>query len=122
MTSEASGRRVTAPAIRAQAVRPAGRGRRRSARGRRPRSIRSPSSASIAGSTVSEPSTAIATTSIVARPIEMNTALPESSSPASATITVRPETRIARPTVADAASSAAAGPRPARRSSRSRRM
>ena len=76
----------------------------------------------MAGSTVSEPSTAIATTSIVARPIEMNTPLPESSSPPSAIITVSPEMRIARPTEAAAASSAASGPRPARRSSRSRRM
>ena len=76
----------------------------------------------MAGSTVSEPSTAIATTSIVARPIEMNTPLPESSRPPSAIITVSPEMRIARPTEAAAASSAASGPRPARRSSRSRRM
>ena len=69
-----------------------GRGRRRRKRGSRPLSIRSPSSASMAGSTVSEPSTAIATTSIVARPIEMNTPLPESSRPPSAIITVSPET------------------------------
>ena len=69
--------------------------------------MRSPSSASVAGSTVTEPMTAIATTTMVASAIEVKTARPVNSSPASATTTVTPETTIARPTVAAAASSAA---------------
>ena len=88
----------------------------------RPRSTRSPSSASTAGSTVTDPSTAIATTRIAPRAIEVNTPKPVNSSPASPITTVAPATTIARPTVAAVASSAACGPRPARRSARSRRM
>ncbi len=88
----------------------------------RPLSTRSPSSESIAGSTVTEPITASTTTTIVPSAIEANTSMPVTSSPATATITVRPETTIARPTVAADASSAACASRPLRRSSRSRRM
>ncbi len=121
VTSETTGRRVTVRASRAQA--PArGVARRRRRNGMRPLSMRSPSSASVAGRTVSDPITAIRTTTIVARAIEVNTARPVNSRPASATITITPETTIARPTVAVVATSAACGPLPARRSSRSRRM
>ncbi len=120
VTSETTGRRVTVCASRAQT--PARGARRRPRNGMRPLSMRSPSSASVAGRTVSDPITAIRTTTIVASAIEVNTARPVNSSPASATITITPETTIARPTVAVVASSAACGPLPARRSSRSRRM
>ena len=88
----------------------------------RPRSIRSPSSASIAGSTVSDPTTAIATTRIAPSAIEVNTPKPVNSSPASPITTVIPATRIARPTVAEVAASAASAVAPSRRSTRSRRM
>ena len=63
----------------------------------------------MAGSTVSEPITLNATTMIAPSAIEVNTSRPVISSPASEIITVRPETRIARPAVAAAMSSAAAG-------------
>ena len=85
-----------------------------------PFSTRSPSQESSAGSTVSEPATAMATTMIVPTAIEVQIAVPPKKSPASAMMTVRPEMRTARPDVAAAASSAAAGPLPAARSSRSR--
>ena len=78
----------------------------------RPRSIRSPSSASIAGSTVSDPTTAIATTTIAPSAIEVNTPKPVNSSPASPITTVMPATRIARPTVAEVAASAASADAP----------
>ena len=58
---------------------------------------------SIAGSTVTEPSIATATTRIVPMPNETNTALPARNMPAIAAITVRPETSTARPEVAAAA-------------------
>ena len=78
--------------------------------GRRPRSMRSPSSARTAGRTVTEPMTAIATTSIVReRHRGEHREAGERAGPASATITVRPETTTARPTVAEVASSAASG-------------
>ena len=59
--------------------------------------------ASIAGSTVTEPSTATATTMIVPMPNETKTALPARNMPAIAAITVKPETSTARPEVAAAA-------------------
>ena len=77
----------------------------------RPRSIRSPSSASIAGSTVSDPSTAIATTRIAPSAIDVKTPKPVNSSPARPITTVVPATRIARPTVAEVAASAASAAR-----------
>ena len=77
--------------------------------------------ASIAGSTVTEPSTATATTMIVPMPNETNTALPARNMPAIAAMTVKPEISTARPEVAAAAFSAASQPRPASRSSISRR-
>ena len=85
-----------------------------------PFSTRSPSQERSAGSTVNEPATAMATTMIVPIAIEVQIAVPPKKSPASAMITVSPEMRTARPDVAAAASSAAAGPLPAARSSRSR--
>ena len=125
-TIAATGRRVTTPASRPQAPMRGGIAARRRARrrapGSRPRSIRSPSSARTAGSTVTEPSIAMATTNIVPSAMEVNTGMPVMSRPASATMTVTPEITTARPTVAAVAFSAACGPRPLRRSSRSRRM
>ena len=86
-----------------------------------PFSTRSPSHASIAGSTVSDPMTAIATTMIVPVANDSNVGAPARYIPAIAIITVRPETSTARPDVAAAAASAACGPAPRSRSSRSRR-
>ena len=80
----------------------------------------SPSLDRSAGSTVSDPSTAIATTMIVAIANELKIWSPVRNIPAIAAITVRPETSTARPEVAAAASSAAVSLRPAARSSRSR--
>ena len=90
--------------------------------GTRPFITRSPSVASSAGNTVSEPSTATATTMIVPVAIEANVLLPARYMPAIAAITVKPEIRTERPDVAAAACSAACSFRPAARSSRSRRM
>ena len=89
--------------------------------GMRPRSTRSPSHAIIAGSTVSEPMMATATTRIVPMPKLRKTELPARNMPAMATITVRPETSTARPEVAAATASAERLSRPAVRSSRLRR-
>ncbi len=99
---------------------PAGR-RFRPISGTRPFSTRSPSQLSIAGSTVSDAKTAIATTKIVPSANEMNALSPLMNMPAIATITVAPEMSTARPEVAAAASRAAPSLRPAARSSRSRR-
>ena len=71
-------------------------------------------SASTAGSTVSEPSIATATTRIVPVANEANVASPAKYMPAIATITVRPEMSTARPDVAAAASSAASLAAPGR--------
>ena len=68
---------------------------------------------------MSEPSTAIATTRIVAIANDPNVLSPVRNIPAIAVITVRPEIRTERPEVA-AASSAADSLLPAARSSRSR--
>jgi hypothetical protein len=65
---------------------------------------------------------AIATTRIAPSAIEVNTPSPVKVRPASPTITVSAATTMARPTLAVAAVSAASLSRPARRSSRSRRM
>ena len=82
--------------------------RSRPRNGTRPFSTLSPSLDSTAGSTVSEPSIATATTSIVPTANEVNDALPARNMPAMAIITVTPETSTARPEVAAANSSAAA--------------
>lgn len=89
--------------------------------GSRPFSTRSPSSESSAGSTVTEPTMATATTISEARPIAWNSASPVNSMPAIATQTVTPETMMARPLVAAATRSAVCGSWPFIRSSRSRR-
>ena len=86
----------------------------------RPFSTLSPSFDSTAGSTVREPSIAIATTVIVATANDMKPLSPEKNIPAIAIITVTPEISTERPDVAAAASSAASALRPAARSSRSR--
>jgi hypothetical protein len=80
----------------------------------------SPSFDSSAGSTVSDPSTATATTTIVPSANELNVGSPVRNIPAIAIITVSPEMSTARPDVAAAASTAASEDRPAARSSRSR--
>ena len=95
---------------------------RRQTSGTRTLSTRSPSHDSMAGSTVSEPIIATATTIIVPIANDMNVLSPEKNIPAIAIMTVMPEIRTARPEVAAAASSAADSLLPARRSSRSRRM
>jgi hypothetical protein len=84
-------------------------------------STRSPSFDSTAGSTVSEPSTEIATTMIVPVANDMKVALPVMYMPAMAIITVPPETSTARPEVDAAAWREASSERPAARSSRSLR-
>ena len=63
---------------------------------------------------MSEPSTAIATTTIVARPNDANVGSPVRNIPAIAAITVSPEISTERPDVAAAASSAARSLRPGR--------
>ena len=87
----------------------------------RPFSVRSPSTESTAGSTVSDPSIATATTTIVPVANDVNVAAPAKYIPAIAIMTVTPETSTARPDVAAAASMAASLLRPAARSSRTRR-
>ena len=94
--------------------------RSRPRNGMRPFSTLSPSTDRSAGSTVSEPSIATATTSIVPTANDMNVLSPERNIPAIAMITVMPEISTARPDVAAATSRAASGCRPAARSSRSR--
>ena len=81
----------------------------------------SPSSDSSAGSTVTEPTTAISTTEIVAIAKPSKICMPARNMPAIATITVSPETTTERPEVAAAVRSAACVPAPLARSSRSRR-
>ena len=122
ITTATTGRRITrsirAPQTR-DSVAPV---RRRPRNGIRPLLMRSPSSASAAGRTVSEPRTATATTRIVPSPIPMKIVLPVTNMPAIATITVRPEISTARPEVAAAMSRASSLSWPFARSSRSRRM
>ena len=102
-------------------IRPSPSSRRsRWTKGTRSRSTLSPSLDSSAGSTVSDPSIATATTVIVATPKDAKPGSKVSSMPAMATRTVNPEISTERPDVAAAASSAASSLRPAARSSRSR--
>ena len=89
--------------------------------GTRPHSTLSPSLDSMAGSTVTEPSTATATTRIVPTAKPVNTMLPAKNMPAMAIITVRPEMTTAWPDVAAANSKASSLERPASRSSILRR-
>ena len=88
----------------------------------RPNSMRSPSLDRIAGRTVSEPIMATSTATIVPTANETNVLSPDRNMPAMAIMTVMPEIRTERPEVAAAACRAAVAVRPARRSSRSRRM
>ena len=94
--------------------------RSRPTNGTRKRSTLSPSLERTAGRTVSEPTIATATTSIVASPKEAKPLSPVRNMPPMAIITVSPEMSTERPDVAAAASSAACSLRPAARSSRSR--
>ena len=71
--------------------------RRRWTKGTRPRSTWSPSFDSAAGSTVSDPTMAIATTVIVASANEAKPGSPVRNMPDIAIMTVMPETRTARP-------------------------
>ena len=75
--------------------------------GTRPFSTLSPSLEMTAGRTVTLPSIATATTSIVPTAKDVKTALPARNMPAIAISTVRPETSTALPEVAAANSSAA---------------
>ena len=119
-TADRRGRRRTRSTIEPQ-IRPSPSSRRsRLTNGTRSRSTLSPSLESSAGMTVSEPSIAVATTVIVARPNEAKAASPVRNMPAIATMTVSPEMSTERPEVAAAASIAACWPRPAARSSRTR--
>ena len=77
--------------------------RSRPSSGIRPFSTRSPSLERTAGSTVSEPIIATATTIIVAIEKDSNVLSPENSIPAIAIITVTPEISTERPEVAAAA-------------------
>ena len=80
--------------------------RRRAMIGARPFSTLSPSLEITAGSTVTEPTIATATTSTVPSANDVNTALPARNIPAIAVITVSPEMSTARPEVAAARASA----------------
>ena len=120
-TSESTGRRSVRSSTKLHARFSCERCRRAAMTGTRPFSTRSPSFDSVAGSTVIEPTTATATTIIVPMPNDVKTALPASSMPAIAIMTVSPETRTARPDVAAATARASAGGRPASRSSMRRR-
>ena len=77
-------------------------------------STRSPSHESMAGRTVSDPSTATATTRIVAAPNPLNVGSPVRNIPAIAMITVSPEMSTERPDVAAAISSASSSLLPSR--------
>ena len=89
--------------------------------GTRARSVALPSSESSAGRKVSEPRTAMATTSMVPMATPSNTWNPVTNSPAMHAITVRPAATMARPEVRAAVPSASAVVAPAARSSRTRR-
>ncbi len=89
--------------------------------GIRPSSTWSPSSDISAGSTVTEPATAMSTTEMVATAKPANSCMPDRNIPAMATITVSPEISTDRPEVAAAIRSEDCGSCPAARSSRSRR-
>ena len=120
MIAERTGRRSTRSTIRDQTPSGRWRRRRRFRNGSRPFSTRSPRAESTAGSTVSDPITDTATTRIVPVASEENVGEPPRYMPPIAIITVKPETRTARPDVAAAASIAAPFTRPAARSSRTR--
>ena len=95
--------------------------RTRPRNGIRPNSTLSPSSDIRAGSTVTDPATAMSTTRMVATAKPANSCMPDRNIPAIATMTVIPEISTDRPEVAAAIRSAASGAQPRARSSRSRR-
>ena len=88
--------------------------------GIRPRSMRSPSSSSTAGSTVTEPTTAHATTVIVPLARLLKTSASITNMPAIAIATVAPETTTVRPDVRAVRTSASCEASPRCRSSRER--
>ena len=90
-------------------------------KGMRGRSTQRPSFASSAGRTVSEPSTATATTVMEPTASDEKMASLASSMPAIEIITATPDTTTACPDVAAAISTASRCPAPLARSSRSRR-
>ena len=83
--------------------------------------MRSPSHASTAGTTVTEPIMATATTMIAPTPSAVKVRPPAKNMPAMATMTVKPETSTARPEVAAAVWTASILVAPRAFSSRSRR-
>ena len=111
-----TGRPMTVRVIRSQ-NRPCRSGCRRPSDAE-PRSTRSPSSASTAGSRVSEAITATTTTRIAPSPMLRKMVLGSSSMPARATTTVRPLNNTARLAVAPPRSIASSLSPPAARSSR----
>ena len=116
-----TGWRITAPTTAAQKRESPSLARMRARNGIRPRSTRSPSLANTAGRTVSEPISAMATTSTVPMPKDAKVGEPIRNMPAIAVITTKPENSTARPDVAAAVCSASLLVRPRARSSRARR-
>jgi len=86
----------------------------------RPRSMRGPSSSSTAGSTVSEPTTAQATTAIVPAAMPLKMSDPTTNCAAIAIATVVPAMTTVRPDVRAVRSSASCDDSPRARSSRDR--
>ncbi len=86
----------------------------------RPRSIRGPSSSSTAGSTVTDPATAQAITTIVPAAMPLKMSVPIMNCPAMAIATVVPATRTVCPEVRAVRSSALCEASPRARSSRER--
>ena len=82
--------------------------------------MRSPSTASVAGSSVSAASTDTSTTAIAPAAIERKIVCGTRNIPSSARTTVAPEKSTARFAVAPATATASSTSRPARRSSRKR--
>ncbi len=117
IAGRASTRLSTAPHIR---LSPSPR-RMRCRNGTRPLSTLLPSAASTAGTTVTEPIMATATTMIAPMPSCVNVLSPARNIPAMAAMTVNPEISTARPDVAAAVSTASCLLAPLRTSSRSRR-
>ncbi len=119
-TRAATGRRTTGASRRLLSPpRPIRRLSRHSS-GTRGRSTQRPSLASSAGSTVIEPSTAIATTRMAPVASESKVAPPTTYRPVIEAITASPETMMECPEVAAAISTASTVPAPRARSSRSR--
>lgn len=114
-TAERAGRHSTPRRTKSQPRPELARRNRLPSKGMRPRSTRSPSSASRAGNTVTEPMTATNTTRMVASATAEKVASPARNIPAMATTTVRPETSTDLPDVAAATANASFGERPARR-------